>query len=97
MQHGRVLVLNGPNLNLLGQREPDLYGATTLPEIDAALVELGRELQVEVECCDGIAHACGESACLANRACALCLCRTCLWSLCSFYSDCFMFVVHLMC
>ena len=50
MQHGRVLVLNGPNLNLLGQREPDLYGATTLPEIDAALVELGRELQVEVEC-----------------------------------------------
>lgn len=33
----RVLVLHGPNLNLLGRREPHLYGATTLAEIDAAL------------------------------------------------------------
>lgn len=36
-----LLLLNGPNLNLLGQREPDVYGATTLAEIEAELVALG--------------------------------------------------------
>jgi 3-dehydroquinate dehydratase-2 len=45
----RVLVLHGPNLNLLGQREPEIYGHTTLADIDARLVALGRELKVEVE------------------------------------------------
>jgi 3-dehydroquinate dehydratase-2 len=45
----RVLVLHGPNLNLLGQREPQIYGSTTLAEIDAMLVKLGQELGVEVE------------------------------------------------
>ena len=43
-----VLVLHGPNLNLLGTREPAIYGTTTLAEIDAALVELGEELSAEV-------------------------------------------------
>jgi len=43
-----VLVLHGPNLNLLGQREPAIYGSLTLAEIDNRLVALGRELDIEV-------------------------------------------------
>ncbi len=45
----RILVVHGPNLNLLGTREPETYGRTTLPEIDARLVALGAELGVQVE------------------------------------------------
>ena len=44
----KILVLHGPNLNLLGTREPDVYGNMTLSEIDQHLVTLGRELGVEV-------------------------------------------------
>ncbi|MBP0041602.1 MAG: type II 3-dehydroquinate dehydratase [Roseofilum sp. SBFL] len=43
-----VLVLHGPNLNLLGLREPGIYGATTLAEINQQLKEDGKTLQVEV-------------------------------------------------
>lgn len=43
-----VLVLHGPNLNLLGSREPEIYGATRLSDIDAALQALGDELNLEV-------------------------------------------------
>ena len=44
-----VLVLHGPNLNLLGLREPEIYGAVTLAQIDLQLVELGSSLKVEVK------------------------------------------------
>ena len=43
-----ILVLHGPNLNLLGQREPELYGKLTLAEIDRRLVEASSELNLEV-------------------------------------------------
>lgn len=46
---GTILVIHGPNLNMLGLREPAVYGTTTLAEIDAALVRLGRELGVQVD------------------------------------------------
>ncbi|HSJ99682.1 MAG TPA: type II 3-dehydroquinate dehydratase [Kofleriaceae bacterium] len=46
----RVLVLHGPNLNLLGSRDPAIYGRTTLAEIDAELVRRGRARGAEVRC-----------------------------------------------
>ena len=46
----RLLLLNGPNLNLLGSREPERYGATRLPEIERRAAELARSLGHELEC-----------------------------------------------
>jgi 3-dehydroquinate dehydratase-2 len=46
----RVQVLHGPNLNLLGTRDPATYGRTTLAEIDAELVRRGRARGAEVRC-----------------------------------------------
>ena len=45
----RVLVVNGPNLNLLGAREPEIYGSATLSEIDAGLLVRGHQLGLDVE------------------------------------------------
>lgn len=45
-----VLVLNGPNLNLLGQREPSIYGTTTLADIEAMCVSEGARLGIDVTC-----------------------------------------------
>ncbi|MBK9360339.1 MAG: type II 3-dehydroquinate dehydratase [Rubrivivax sp.] len=45
-----ILVLNGPNLNLLGTREPQVYGSTTLDDITAELITLGAKAGAKVEC-----------------------------------------------
>jgi len=45
----KILVIHGPNLNLLGTREPDVYGCTTLDEINQRIVELSKELGIEAE------------------------------------------------
>jgi 3-dehydroquinate dehydratase-2 len=44
----RVLVVHGPNLNLLGRREPHIYGTTTLDQINGRLADLAKELNVEL-------------------------------------------------
>jgi 3-dehydroquinate dehydratase-2 len=46
-----VSVINGPNLNLLGVREPDVYGTVTLEQINAQIEELAEELGIEVAIC----------------------------------------------
>jgi len=45
----RIAVLNGPNLNLLGTREPELYGRDTLDDLERRLRQVGKELRVDVE------------------------------------------------
>jgi len=45
----KILFLNGPNLNLLGQREPDVYGRTSLAEIEAKVRERAKKLGAEIE------------------------------------------------
>ncbi len=46
----KILVLHGPNLNLLGTREPEIYGSMMLGDINTKLIELGKESGVELKC-----------------------------------------------
>ena len=46
----KILVLHGPNLNLLGTREPEIYGSMTLSDIDTRLLDLGKEIGAELKC-----------------------------------------------
>ncbi|GAX90896.1 type II 3-dehydroquinate dehydratase [Effusibacillus lacus] len=45
----RILVIHGPNLNLLGKREPEIYGTTTLADINRQLSELAKQYSVELD------------------------------------------------
>ncbi len=45
-----LLLINGPNLNLLGSREPGVYGETNLPDVESRLTSLAKELSHELQC-----------------------------------------------
>ena len=65
-----VYLINGPNLNLLGTRQPELYGSATLAEVEAGCTKLARELGLDLRCfqsnseseiVDRIQEACGSA------------------------------------
>ena len=65
-----VYLINGPNLNLLGTRQPELYGSATLAEVEAGCTKLARELGLDLRCfqsnseseiVDWIQEACGSA------------------------------------
>lgn len=46
----KILILHGPNLNLLGTREPEIYGSMTIENINEKMIALGKELNAEIKC-----------------------------------------------
>lgn len=46
----KILILHGPNLNLLGTREPEVYGSMSLENINEKIIALGKELNAEIKC-----------------------------------------------
>jgi 3-dehydroquinate dehydratase-2 len=46
----RALIIHGPNLNLLGEREPEVYGSQTLADVNEVASEVGKALEIEVTC-----------------------------------------------
>ena len=46
----KILVLHGPNLNLLGTREPEIYGSMTIGDLNTKLIEFGKELGADLKC-----------------------------------------------
>ncbi len=46
----KILVLHGPNLNMLGTREPEIYGSMTLSDINTTLINLGKEFGADLKC-----------------------------------------------
>jgi 3-dehydroquinate dehydratase-2 len=46
----KILLLHGPNLNLLGTREPEIYGSMTLDDINQKMIALGSELNADIKC-----------------------------------------------
>jgi len=46
----KILIINGPNLNLLGTREPEIYGKFTLADIENKLKDFAKKMNVEIEC-----------------------------------------------
>ena len=49
-----ILLINGPNLNLLGTREPEIYGNKTLNDIEKDLTKLAQEKSIDLECFQSI-------------------------------------------
>ena len=70
MSSPRILVIHGPNLNLLGSRDPTLYGRATLAEIDQRLRELASARGAEVECVQSNLE--GEIVTLVQQAASRC-------------------------
>ena len=46
----KIIVINGPNLNLLGERQPEIYGTTTLKQLENELKQFGKNLGYAIEC-----------------------------------------------